>query len=156
KLEWDQIRAEQTSIISIIVGYVMPLTAFFAVCNFIGSVIVDRATFLSATLGAIVKFIVMTGFISMIGYFISAVGDNFDSDRDELAAQKVAAYSFTPFFLSGVLLIWPSSFSLTVLVVAVGVSAFLIYRGLPPLMKTPQDRALGFAATIFVVGVVVF
>ena len=82
------------------------------------------------------------------------VVENFDADRDDLAAQKVAAYSMTPFFLSGVFWLWPPLTWLTF--VAVGLSAFLLYRGLPPLMKTPPDRALSYAATVCVAELIGF
>ena len=154
KKEWDQIRAEETNIPSVIFGYVMPLVGFFAVCNFIGSMVFDRPDLIKALVSAIVTVLVLTGFIFVIGLIINTIAENFDSDRDDLAAQKIAAYSFTPFFLSGIFLLWPPLF--WVLAVSVGMSAFLIYRGLPPLMKTPADRATGYAATVCIAGLVGF
>jgi len=89
---------------------------------------------------------------------INVLSANFDAERNDLAAQKVAAYSLTPAFLSGVFslfpwLWWVSLFALAAMV-------FLMYRGLPILMKAPEDRALGYAATVtiaaMVAGIVLF
>ena len=154
KLEWEQIRAEQTNVPSILLGYVAPLAGWFSVCVLIGSLIFDRPAIDKALIGAVATFVVMTALIALIGFIISAIAENFDADRDELAAQKVAAYSFTPFFLSGVFWLWPPLIWLTF--VAVGMSAFLLYRGLPPLMKTPPDRAAGFAASVCIAGLMAF
>lgn len=156
KLEWDQIRAEETSVVSLLLGYVAPLTGFFSVCIFIGSVLFDHARFDRALIALIVTFIVMTALIYLIGLIIDMTAENFESSRNELAAQKVAAYSFTPFFLSGVLWLWPTTFFMVVSFITVALSAYLLYRGLPPLMKTPAERATAYAVTVCLVGLIAF
>lgn len=148
KLEWEQIKAEETNIPSILLGYTAPLTAFFSICVLIGSFLFESPPIDRAIVGAIVTFLVMTALVALMGYIINLIAENFDADRGDLAAQKVAAYSMTPFFLSGVFWLWPPLIWLTF--VAVGLSAFLLYRGLPPLMKTPPERALSYAATVCV------
>jgi hypothetical protein len=89
---------------------------------------------------------------------INAVAENFDADKDELAAQKIAAYSLTPSFLSGVFSLWPPLWWLSLFALAAMV--FLMYRGLPILMKAPADRALAYAATVTIAvmvgGIVLF
>ena len=154
KAEWEQIKAEETNIASILLGYVAPLTAFFSLCVLIGSLIFEGRPIGGALVDAVITAVLMTGLVALIGYVISAVAESFDADKDELAAQKVAAYSFTPFFLSGVFWLWPPLLWLTF--VAVGISAFLLYRGLPPLMKTPADRAMGYATAIGIASIVGF
>ena len=154
KLEWDQIRAEETSIISLLVGYVAPLSGFFAVCVLIGSLLFEHPRFDKALIGAVVTFLVMTGMIYVIGLIINLTAENFESSRNELSAQKIAAYSFTPFFLSGIVWLWPPLIWLTF--VAVGLSAYLLYRGLPPLMKTPAERAPAYGVTVCLVGLIAF
>ncbi len=64
------------------------------------------------------------------------MAENFDGDRNDLAAQKVAAYSLTPFLLAGFAWLWPPL--AWVSFVAFGLTAFLIYRGLVILMKAPR------------------
>ena len=154
KLEWEQIKAEETNIPSILLGYVAPLCGFFSVCVLVGSLLFERPPLDKAFIGAIVTFILMTALVALMGYIINVVAENFDADKNELNSQKVSAYAMTPFFLSGVFWLWPPLIWLTF--VAVGLSAFLLYRGVPPLMKTPPDRALGYAATVCVAQLIGF
>ncbi|MGE0741558.1 MAG: Yip1 family protein [Hyphomonadaceae bacterium] len=153
--EWQQIRAEETTIPNLLLGYVAPLAALPPLATLIGSYVMGAATSISsAIIGAVVAWVVGVAMVYLLGLIIAAVADNFDSDRDELAAQKIAAYSITPFFLSTLLLIWPPL--LWVPILALGAMVYLIYRGLPILMKTPADRAMAYAATVTIAALVTF
>jgi hypothetical protein len=157
KKEWEQIRAEETTVPNILLGYVAPLAALPPISTLIGSYLFGfgAATPLgNAIVSAIVAWIVGIAMVYLLGLIIAAVADNFDSDRDELAAQKIAAYSITPFFLSTLLLLWPPLLWAPIL--ALGAMVFLIFRGLPILMKTPPDRASAHTATVTVAALVTF
>lgn len=156
KSEWEQIRTEQTTIPNITLGYVMPLAAAFSLCGLIGSYafMSIRPALDQALIGAVVTFLAMTALVFLLGIMINAVAENFDADRNDLAAQKVAAYSMTPFFLSGIFWLWPPLWWLTF--VAIAMSVFLLYRGLPALMKAPADRAVGYTTTVGIAGFVAF
>jgi hypothetical protein len=108
----------------------------------------------AALVGTLISFIISVAMVFLLGILINAVAENFDGDRDDLAAQKVAAYSLTPTFLSGLFSLWPPLWWLSL--VAIAASAFLLYRGLPALMKAPEDRAMGYAATVAVAALVSF
>jgi len=161
KGEWQQIRDEETTIPNILIGYVAPLAAIPIVCDLIGSSIFAhmlQAEPGQAVIRAVITWIVSIALVGFLGILINVLSANFDAERNDLAAQKVAAYSLTPAFLSGVFslfpwLWWVSLFALAAMV-------FLMYRGLPILMKAPEDRALGYAATVtiatMVAGIVLF
>ncbi|GAM98532.1 protein of unknown function DUF1282 [alpha proteobacterium U9-1i] len=160
KAEWEQIRAEETTIPNILVGYVAPLAAIPPVCGLIGSYAfgvniggeVIRPALDSALVSGVVTWIISIALVGFLGVLVNAIADNFDGDRNDLAAQKVAAYSLTPTFLSGLFSLWPPLWWLSLFALAAMV--FLIYRGLPILMKAPQERALGYAATVTIAAVV--
>jgi Yip1 domain len=156
KAEWEQIRAEETTIPNILIGYVAPLAALPPLCGLLGSILFQSKTtnLASGLIVAIVTWLVGIAMVFLLGIIISVIAENFDSERDELAAQKIAAYALTPFFLSTVALLWPPL--LWVPILALGVMVYLIYRGLPPLMKTPPDRAMAYAATITIAALVTF
>lgn len=166
KKEWGQIKAEETSIPAILIGYVAPLAAIPPVCGIIGAYVfgtragetVLRPPIGEAITSGVTTWLVSVALVALLGFLINAVADQFDADRDDLAAQKVAAYSLTPAFLSGVFSLWPPLWWLSLFALAAMV--FLMYRGLPILMNAPEDRALGYAATItiaaLVSGVVLF
>lgn len=149
KKEWEQIRAEETTIPNILLGYVAPLAAIPPVCDLIGSAIFNRMLQIDsadALVRAAVTWLVSIALVFFLGVLINAVAENFDADKDDLAAQKIAAYSLTPAFLSGFFSLWPPLWWLSLFALAAMV--FLMYRGLPILMKAPVDRALAYAATV--------
>lgn len=160
KKEWEQIRAEETTIPNILIGYVAPLAAIPPICDVIGSVFdplrdVEPG---EALIRAVVTWLVSVGLVFFLGVLINVLADHFDGDRDDLAAQKIAAYALTPAFLSGVFSLWPPLWWLSLFALAAAV--FLMYRGLPILMKAPPDRATGYTATVtiatMVAGIVLF
>lgn len=158
--EWAQIRDEQTTIAHILIGYVAPLAAIPPVCGVIGALVfgerigetVMRPDIGAALVSAVVYWIVTVAMTGLFGLLINAAAPNFDADQNELAAQKVAAYSLTPAFLSGVFSLWPPLWWLSLFPLAA--TFFLMYRGLPILMKAPADRAVAYAATVTIAGLV--
>ena len=161
KKEWEQIRAEETTVPNILIGYVAPLAAIPPVCDLIGQALFNHALtveFGQALIRASVTWIVSIGLVFFLGVLINVVADNFGADKDDLAAQKIAAYSLTPAFLSGVFSLWPPLWWLSLFALAAMV--FLMYRGLPILMRAPQETALGYAATVTIAtmvgGIVLF
>lgn len=153
--EWAQIRDERTTIPNILIGYVAPLAAIPPICDLIGSSLFNRLLSVEpgeALVRAVVTWLVSIALVAFLGILINALAQNFDADRDDLAAQKVAAYSLTPSFLSGVFSLWPPLWWLSL--IALGAMVFLMYRGLPILMKAPADRALGYAATVTIAALV--
>jgi hypothetical protein len=140
---------------NILIGYVAPLAAIPPVCDLIGSALFNRLLTIdpaSAIIRAGVTWLVSVALVFFLGVLINAVAENFEADKDDLAAQKVAAYSLTPAFLSGVFSLWPPLWWLSLFALAAMV--FLMYRGLPILMKAPVERALSYAATVTIAAMV--
>lgn len=161
KKEWEQIKAEETTIPNILIGYVAPLAAIPPVCDLIGSALFNRLLTIEpgeALIRAVVTWLVTIGLVFFLGVLVNVLADNFDGDKDELAAQKVAAYSLTPSFLSGVFSLWPPLWWVSLFALAAMV--YIMYCGLPILMKAPADRALAYAGTVTVAaalaGIVLF
>ncbi|MGD9980767.1 MAG: Yip1 family protein [Hyphomonadaceae bacterium] len=155
KKEWEQIKAEQTAIPNILIGYVAPLAAIPPVCDLIGSALFNRLLTIEpgeALVRAVVTWLVSIGLVFFLGVLVNVLADNFDGDKDDLAAQKIAAYSLTPSFLSGVFSLWPPLWWISLFALAAMV--YIMYRGLPILMKSPPDRALSYAATVTVAAAV--
>ena len=154
KKEWVQIRDEITTIPNILIGYAAPLAAIPVVCDWIGSALFHPAgfDFGGALVRGLTTWVVSVALVGFLGVLINAISPNFDGDRDDLAAQKVAAYSLTPAFLSGVFSLWPPLWWLSLFALAAMV--FLIYRGLPILMKAPEERAMAYTATVTIAALV--
>ncbi len=156
--EWEQISREQTNVPSILLGYVAPLAAIQPICNLIGTYVfgIDsyRPEFSAAVIGAVLAFVGFVALSFILGLLINAVAENFDGDRNDLAAQKVAAYSLTPFLLAGFAWLWPPL--AWVSFIAFGLTAYLLYRGLTVLMKAPEDRAVSYMLSVTAATIVVF
>lgn len=162
KREWEQIRAEETTIPNILIGYVAPLALIPPVCGLVGDTVFGRrigeAVFRpeigEAIISLVVTWIVSIALVFLLGLLIDSLAETFDAERNDLAAQKVAAYSLTPAFLSGVFSLWPPLWWISLFALAAMV--FLMYRGLPILMKAPPERALGYAASVTVAAAIAF
>jgi hypothetical protein len=157
KREWEQIKAEETTVPNILLGYVAPLAAIIPVCSLIGSYVFEPgfAGDLGASLiSAVVTWIVSVALVFLIGILINTMAEQFEGEKNDLNAQKIAAYSLTPAFLSGVFGLWPPLWWLSLFALAAMV--WLMFRGLPILMRSPPETAVGYAATVTVASMVSF
>ena len=155
KKEWEQIRAEETTIAHILIGYVAPLAAIPIVCDLIGQSVFNNALqvdFGQALIRAVITWLISIGIVFFLGIVVNVAAESFEAEKNDLAAQKIAAYAYTPAFLSGVFLLWPPLGWLPMLALAWGV--FIMYRGLPVLMRAPQETSLGYAATVTIAAMI--
>lgn len=159
--EWEQILAEQTTVPHLLIGYVAPLAAIPPVCGLIGGLIFDPlmvGSIGTAIVSVVVTWLVSVALVFLLGVLINTLADQFDADRNDIAAQKIAAYSITPAFLSGLFSLWPPLWWISLFALAAMV--YIMYRGLPILMRAPEDRALSYAASVTiaaaVAGIVLF
>jgi Yip1 domain len=157
KKEWQQIKAEETTVPNLLIGYVAPLAAIPPVAGLIGSLIFEPVRvgpINEAIVSVVVTWVVTVALVFLLGVLINTLADQFDGDRNDIAAQKVAAFSITPAFLSGIFSLYPGVWWVSLFALAAMV--YIMYRGLPILMKAPEDRALSYAATVTVAGAVAF
>src|SRR5205809_448836 len=78
----------------------------------------------------------------------------FGGQKNDVQALKVAAYASTPMWLSGVFSIYARLVMVGVIVSAY--SLYLLFVGLPILMKVPQNRSMGYTAVVIIAAVVIF
>jgi hypothetical protein len=90
--------------------------------------------------------------VYVIGLIIDALAPTFGGTRNPIQALKVAAYSSTASWLAGVFALLPG---LRVLQILGLYSLYLLYLGLPVLMKAPQDKAVGYTAVVVIAAIVV-
>lgn len=153
--EWQQIKAEETTIPHLMIGYVAPLAAIPPVCGLIGSLIFEPVrvgSISEALVGVVVTWVVTIALVFLLGVLVNTLADQFDADRNDIGGQKIAAYSITPALLSGLFSLWPPLW--WVALPALAAMVYIMYRGLPVLMNAPQDRALAYAGTVTVAAAV--
>jgi hypothetical protein len=159
--EWPVIAAEQSSTGSLITGYVMPLAAIGAIAGFIGGSLVGttipfvgtyRAPFMVGLTSAVFMFVMAIVGVVILALIIDALAPTFGAQKNSAQAMKVAVYSYTPAWIAGVLQIFPPLSILGVLAGLYGI--YLLYLGLPHLMKAPQDKAVGYTAVVVICAIV--
>lgn len=160
--EWPVIASESTPTQTLITGYVIPLAAVAAIAAFIGTVVVGvslpmlptyRVPVASGLVSLIWSIVAAVIGVFVCAYITNALAPSFDSQKSDAQALKLAAYSFTPAWIAGILQIIPA---LGVLAIVGGLyGIYLLYLGLPVLMRTPPDKAIGYTAIIVIATVVV-
>lgn len=158
-MEWNAIEREHSN--TSLNGYVALLAAIPALSGLIGfsgigagvpSLGTVRVPVLSGLLAAVSGYLLAFVVVYLLAVIINVIAQRFEASRNFPAALKLAVYSYTPVWLSGVFLLVPGLRFLCVL----GVYAFYVLRrGLPVLMKAPEGRASRYAATIFIIAFVI-
>ena len=156
---WLKINAEDGNPGRIYLGYLVFLAAIPAVAGFIGYSLVGVGAF-----GISVRVPVVQGLVSMVvGYVLSLamvyvlalianmLAPRFQAQQDMGSAFKLVAYASTAGMLGGVFSILPSLAMLGLL--AALYSVYLLYTGIPVLMKAPQEKAVGYTAALVVCGI---
>jgi hypothetical protein len=158
---WDVIDAEPATIGGLYRGYILPLAAIPALAGLVGQLAFGvRGSFMG--FGFAVRldpaWVVATAAFqftaSLLGVFVMALvieglAPNFGSQKDRVQAMKLAAYAPTAAYVAGALLIVAGWGLFGFLVGAALLGAFVyslytLYQGLPKLMKTPEDRTVGY------------
>jgi hypothetical protein len=152
--EWGIIEREPGGVRDLFMNYVAFLAAIPAIAGFIGTSIIGvsvpnlgmlRMPAFAGLLNAFACYVLSFAIVYVIALAANLLAPRFGGQKSFSNALKLAVYSHTPVWVSGVFLLIPGLRFLTIL----GLYGFyLLWKGLPPLMKTPQERALGFAAAL--------
>jgi hypothetical protein len=160
KAEWAAIDGESTTVQGLFTGYAMVLAAIPAIAQAIGGFlpiclfgVCIHLNPISVIVGAVIYYIAELAGVYVIGLVIDALAPSFGGQKNPTAAMKVAVYSFTAYWLAGIFAIFPP---LAILSLVGLYSFYLLFVGLPVLMKAPQDKALGYTAVSILIGIVVF
>lgn len=162
KAEWARIEPEAADVNKLYIGYVLPLAALSAICSIIGMVVFGvgvpglamlRVPIVEAIITGVIQVAVYVGGVFLLGIIANALAPTFGSVPNQGQAHKLMAYSFTASLLAGVFSIFPPLAILGLL----GLYSFaLLFIGLPIMMKTPDDKRIGYFATLVVIGIVTF
>jgi hypothetical protein len=162
RTEWDVIAAEATPARDLVVGYVLPLAALAALAGFVGMTLVGQSLPFLGTFRmgvgwglalAIYQIVMAVVFVYVLGFIIDALAPTFGGQKNMAQAIKLAAYSYTPAWLAGILGIIPALGILAILGALYGL--YLLYLGLPRLMNNPPDKSAGYTALVVVCAIVV-
>ncbi|HJU23888.1 MAG TPA: Yip1 family protein [Casimicrobiaceae bacterium] len=155
RTEWPVIADETTTAQDIYLRYVAPLVAVDVIATFLGQVLVGVPVPLLGTIrfgfgvalgAAILHFVLTFVVVFVVAMIVDALAPTFGGQKDPLRALKVTAYSFTPAWVAAILLILPSLGFVAAVLGLYGL--YLLYLGLPVLMRAPTDKSLGYTVVI--------
>jgi hypothetical protein len=149
KTEWPVIAGEGKSHITVLTGYVLILAAIPAVAAFIGYGLVGYNVlghhFASIGYGvrqAIVQYISSVAGVYLTAWVIDLLAGNFGATKNFDRAFSLVAYAWTATFVGGIFYLLPGVKWLAGLCSIY--SFVLLYMGLKPMMKVPDDKQTGY------------
>jgi Yip1 domain len=146
RAEWPVIAQEKGDAQALFIPYVAVLAVVPAFAHFIGAALVGGyAPILSSLAGAVGIYLSGFAVVYVIALITDALAPTFGAQKNFIGALKLAAYSYTPVWLSGIFLIVPG---LSFLVIFGLYGVHLLRAGLPVLMRTPEEKASRYAAVI--------
>jgi Yip1 domain len=156
KTEWDVINGESATPMSLLTSYVIFLAIIPAGCSLLGGLL------FGGVMG--MKFYIFTAVISYIlsivsffvfTYALDLLATAFGSEKNINKSAQVAAYSSTANYVAGLLNFIPFLGALVSLA-GFAYSAYLMYLGVGPLKKTPEDKKVVYVLVVIVIVIAAF
>lgn len=165
--EWSSIRKEHETPRRVYVAYVVILAVIAPVCAYIstahfgwtiGGERLIKLTHMSAMQLSVLAYIAMLIGVFALGYGINWMAKTYGAKEEYVPSNGIAlaAYSCTPMFLVGFILLYPSPLlNALVFLVATCYGAWLLQRGLAVVMGIDGQQAVMYAVSILTVAMVI-
>jgi cytochrome c biogenesis protein CcdA len=163
--EWKAIKKERCTIGKCYCSHVLLLALIPAAAGYIGTTMVgwqvtsrevQRLTPDSALQIAILFYITILVAVFTIGKLIHWMGQTYGSKQPLSQCIALAAYTATPLFLIGVMLLYPLLWlNLLLGLPALAYSVYLLYSGVPVMMGVTKERGFLFSSAVLAVGLVI-
>jgi hypothetical protein len=163
RTEWPVIEREPGDAAYLFTNYVAILAAIPPLAGFIGGSLIGysvagigtvRLGFFSGLFHAVVAYLLTFVGVYIVALIIDALAPTFGASKNFDNALRISAYYPTPFWLAGIFSLIPRLGFLSILGFY---GIYLLYLGLPGLMKAPADKAGVYAAAVIAcaIGVVI-
>lgn len=157
RAEWERIDGEFATTQTLFTRYAMILAAIGPICSLLGGQLLPifgmRMPITGAIVIAVISYLLSLLGVFLLGLIINALAPSFGSVPNKIQAMKVAVYSWTAAWLAGVFGLVPM---LGVLAILGLYSFYLLFVGLPILMKTPEDKKVGYFIVTVLLSIVVY
>lgn len=153
KSEWPVIDGESGDTKEVFT-YVAILAAIPAIFGIIGGLFLLPAALPVLIVSAILGYLIAFAVVYLIAFIIDALAPTFGSEKHMPSALKLTAYSYTPAWVAGIFSIIPVLGPILALIAGL-YGLYLLYLGLPVLMRTPQDKVMGYLIVIVICAIVV-
>jgi hypothetical protein len=159
---WPTIAAEPETTQGLYTNYIMPLAAIGPIAAFIGMSLIGVSTILgsirTSVVGGLVQAVISYA-LGLVGCYVAAyiaaqLAPSFGGEKNVVSGLKLIAYSSTPVWVASIILILPQLGIVTLLAALYGL--YVLYLGVPPVMKVTPDKQAVYTIILFVVWVVVF
>ena len=161
KAEWPRIDAEPATERGLFMAYAVPLAAIGPLAGLIGALLFPTRVFgvvilvspVTAVANAIVGYATALAGVWLMARIVDALAPSFNGQKSLLNATKLVIFAAIPSWLGGIGALIPGLGGLLALIGGL-YALYLLYLGLPVLMKTPADKAIPYIAVVAVIGVV--
>jgi hypothetical protein len=158
---WDAIALEEVEVQNLYKTWILPLAAIPPIATFIGLSIIGvgafgisyRVPFADGLAYAVVSYALSLGSVYAFAYIVDALAPNFGAEKNFKQAFKVSAYFPVAAWIAGVFALIPS---LTILSIVGLYSLYLLFIGLPKLMKPAEGKGGGYTLAAIGVAVVLY
>ena len=117
---------------------------------------VVRLTVESAFQISVLFYLVMVGSVAIIGFFIHWMSKTYGAESTVSKGIVIAGLTATPLFITGLVGFYPTLWlDLLIGVVAISWSVYLMYLGIPIMMKIPEERGFLFSSAVLAIAMVV-
>jgi hypothetical protein len=161
RAEWSVIEREPGDMAYLFMNYVAILAAIPAVCGFIGGSLIGlslpglgtvRVPIVTGLMGAVLAYLLTFAMVYIVAMLTELLAPTFKGQKNFENALKLVVYSYTPAWLAGVFLLIPSLGFLAILGLY---GLYLLWTGIPPLMKAPQEKSIVYTLAIIVCAIVI-
>jgi hypothetical protein len=160
--EWPAIEQEPGTPAYLFSNYVVYLAAIPPLASFIGTSIIGvpvpsigtvRVPLFAGLLSAVIAYVLSFAVVYVVAIIIDQLAPRFGGVKDFGNALRVTVYSFTPYWVGGVFSLFSAMRFVGTVVAFFGI--YLMWLGLPRLMKVPPDKAFVYVAATVVCAVAI-
>jgi len=162
KATWPVIAGEPTTVRDLYTGYILLLAAISPIAGFLKLSVFGvgvpmlgtyRMGFGAGIGNMLFSYGLSLAALYLVGLVVNFLAPTFGGEKDDIQALKVVAYSYTAAWVAGAAQILPWIGMLIALAGSI-YSFYLLYLGLPILMKCPQPKAMGYTAVTTVAAMI--
>ena len=165
KTEWPAIAARPETVQSIYMDYLVIIAAIPAVFGFLQAVVFGihiplagtyRVGLVPGLIGMVVRYVASLGGTYVLALLADALAPTFGGQKNPLNAFKTVAYASTAGAVASAALVLPLMIAQLIMLAGGVYTLYLLYLGLPVLMKAPKEKAVAYTAVLVVSTLVLF
>ena len=156
KTEWDVINGETATSQSLLMGYVLPLAVVAAIGPLLTGLLFAGVLGLKYfIISAIIAFVAQIAAYYLSVIVVDMLAPSFGSEKNMDKSAQLVAYSATPGYVGGLLSFIPVLGGL-VAIAAWVYGVYLMYLGIGPLKKTPEDKKVLYMLVAYVIWIAIY